>query len=129
VRRPTARIAAFIIRRLAAKLYRVTLILPDGTERLLQVSEEEPILVAAFRAGLDLPSMCLQGWCLSCAGQVEGGGEWDQSESRRYYPQDRQAGFILLCTAYPRSDLVIRTHQRIAMRDHRDQHGLPAPRT
>ena len=111
------------------KTYKVRLIQPDGSEFLLDVPENEAILVAAFRAGLDLPSMCLQGWCLSCAGHVEGGGEWDQSESRRYYPADRDAGFILLCTAYPRSDLVIHTHQRLAMRDHRDAHNLPAPRT
>jgi ferredoxin len=73
--------------------------------------------------------MCLQGWCLTCAARVEGGGEWDQSEARRYYEEDRRAGFILLCAACPRSDLVVRTHQRLAMRDHRDALGLPAPRT
>jgi ferredoxin len=110
------------------RTHNIRLILPDGTEPVLQVPEDEAILVAAFRAGLDLPSKCLQGWCLSCAGHVEGGGEWDQTDSRRYYPADREAGFILPCTAYARSDLVIRTHQRLAMRDHRDQHGLPAPR-
>ena len=72
--------------------------------------------------------MCLQGWCITCAAHVEGPGEWDQSASLRYYPQDREAGFILLCTARPRSDLVIRTHQRLAMRDHRIALGLPTPR-
>ena len=127
--RPTARTAASIIRDLTAKTHNVRLLLPDGTEHTLLVSEEEAILVAAFRAGLDLPSMCLQGWCLSCAGRVEGVGDWDQSEARRYYAADREAGFILLCTAYPRSDLTIRTHQRISMRDQRDELGLPAPRT
>jgi ferredoxin len=113
---------------LAAKTHTVRFILPDGAEHALQVSEDDAILVAAFRAGFDLPSMCLQGWCLSCAGHVEGEGEWDQSASRRYYPADREAGFILLCTAHARSDLVIRTHQRVAMRDQRDEKGLPAPR-
>jgi ferredoxin len=110
-------------------IHNVRLILPNGAEHVLAVSDDEAILVTAFRAGLDLPSMCLQGWCLSCAGRIEGGGEWDQSESRRYYPSDREAGFILLCTACPRSDLVIRTHQRVNMRDLRDEHGLPAPRS
>src|SRR5947209_2787457 len=100
----------------------VTLILPDDSRFDVEIGEEEFILTAAYRAGLDLPSMCLQGWCITCAGRVEGGGEWDQSASLRYYPQDHEAGFILLCTARPRSDLVIRTHQRVAMRDYRLAH-------
>lgn len=108
--------------------YTVTLILPDNSQVCLEVGEEEFILQAAYRAGLDLPSMCLQGWCITCAGSVEGGGEWDQSASLRYYPQDREAGFILLCTARPRSHLTIRTHQRLAMRDHRIAAKLPTPR-
>src|SRR6266699_2492555 len=85
-------------------------------------------LIAAYRQGFDLPSMCLQGWCITCAARVEGPGEWDQSASLRYFPQDREAGFILLCTAQPRSDLVIRTHQRLALRDHRLACRLPTPR-
>ncbi len=86
------------------------------------------ILVVAYHAGYDLPSMCLQGWCITCAARVEGPGEWDHSASLRYFPQDRKAGFILLCTARARSDLVIRTHQRVAMRDHRLANSLPTPR-
>ncbi len=36
-------------------------------------------------------------------------GDFDQSLSLRYYPIDREAGFILLCTVQPRSDLPPRT--------------------
>jgi ferredoxin len=54
-------------------------------------------------------------------------GEWDQFASRRFYPEDREGGFILLCTARPLSDLVVRTHQHEAMRDHRLDRGLPTP--
>jgi ferredoxin len=106
----------------------VELLLPDGNRACLEVGEDEFILAAAYRAGLDLPSMCLQGWCITCTARVEGGGDWDQSAARRYFPQDREAGFILLCTARPRSDLRIRTHQREALRDHRLALGLPTPR-
>jgi len=102
--------------------------MPDGEEHQLLVNEEELILAAAFREGLDLPSMCLQGWCLTCAGRVVGPGCWDQSAARRYYELDREAGFILLCTARPCSDLTIQTHQRRQMRDYRLGNGLPAPR-
>lgn len=112
----------------APKEHSVRLIFPDGTEKTISIPEDEPVLLAAFRKGIGLPSMCLQGWCLTCAGRVEEEGEWDQSASRRYFEQDRKSGFILLCTAKARSDLVVRTGQREAMRDERDRHGLPAPR-
>jgi ferredoxin len=112
----------------ARKVHSIDLILPDESQARLEVGEDEFILTAGYRAGLDLPSMCLQGWCTTCAGRVVGGGDWDQSASIRYFAQDREAGFILLCTACPRSDLVIRTHQRERMRDNRLDHHLPTPR-
>ena len=93
------------------------------------MAEDEFILTVAYREGLDLPSMCLMGWCITCAARVEGAGAWDQSASLRYFPQDREASFVLLCTASPLSDLVIHTHQRIAMRDNRLAHRLPTPRS
>ncbi len=111
-----------------AQSYPITLLLPDGGRASLDVGAEEFILTAAYRAGLELPSMCLQGWCLTCAGQVEGAGEWDQSASRRYFPEDRSHGYILLCTAKPRSGLCIHTPRREAMRDNRLSLNLPAPR-
>ena len=111
-----------------ADTYTITLLLPEGEEERLEVGRDERILAVAYRGGADLPSMCLQGWCLTCAGRVEGPGQWDQSESLRYYDEDRDAGFILLCTAHPRSHLVIRTHQRQQMSDYRLSRGLPAPR-
>ncbi|MHB8734172.1 MAG: 2Fe-2S iron-sulfur cluster-binding protein [Terriglobales bacterium] len=107
--------------------YPVELLLPSGRRLHLLVSSTDYILTAAYQAALDLPSLCLQGWCVTCAGRVLGGGDWNQSDSRRYYPEDRAAGFILLCTARPRSPLVIATHQGAAMRAHRIRLGLPVP--
>ena len=46
----------------------------------------------------------------------------------RYYEIDQREGFILLCTAKPRSDMTIRTHQKVAMQRHRLRHKLPTPR-
>lgn len=110
------------------RTFTVELELPGGECRQLRVGEDEAILAAAYRAGVDVPSMCLQGWCLTCAARAQGGGRWDQSESRRYFEEDRRAGFLLPCTGKPRSDLKLKTHQRTAMRDHRIACGLPAPR-
>lgn len=64
---------------------------------------------------------------MACAAQVLE-GELDHSDARRYYPADEEAGFALICTAKPRSDLRLRTHATAAMRAHRDARGLPAPR-
>jgi len=105
----------------------VELILPEDESVTLEVGVDESVWDAATRAGIKLPSMCLQGWCTTCAGRVLE-GEFDPAEALRYYPQDKEAGFILLCTARPCSAMRIQTHQRDAMRAHRRQHGLPAPR-
>ncbi len=100
---------------------------PEGERVRVPVDEDEYLLFAARRAGLSLPSTCLQGWCITCAGRIVE-GEVDGSEALRFYEEDARRNFVLLCSAYPRSDLVIRTHQKEEMRAHRQEHGLPAPR-
>ena len=108
-----------------AATYQVTFV-TDGQEKRLAVRDDQYLLDAAVEAGMDLPYMCLQGWCTTCAARLLA-GKVDQSEALRYYPQDEAAGFILLCSAYPRSDLRILTHQKEQMRAHRRASGLPAP--
>jgi ferredoxin len=104
----------------------VTFVTPTGEVRT-EAAAERTLLDTAADLGLELPYSCLQGWCTTCAGRLLE-GKVDQAEARRYYPQDEAAGFVLLCTAYPRSPLRIRTHQKDAMRAHRHTLGLPAPR-
>ena len=106
-------------------LFDVVLLLPDNQERTIQVGGEEHIWDAASKAGIVLPALSI-GRCLTCAGRVEDGGR-DKSDSIRYYPEDREAGFVLLCTGKARSPLRIRTHQQDEMRGYRKQKGLPAP--
>ncbi len=108
-------------------MHRATFRFPDGAERVLGVGSDEFLLDAALDAGLDLPFRCLQGWCLTCAAKVVS-GEVDQHASRRYYEQDRQAGFVLPCTGKPLTDVVLETHARDAMRQNRERHNLPFPR-
>lgn len=93
----------------------------------MRAGAEEHVLDAARRAGIDLPSACEQGWDLACAVSVLE-GKLDHADARRYFPQDEAAGFALICTAKPRSDVRLRTHQNAAMREHRAILGLPAPR-
>jgi ferredoxin len=108
------------------KNHAVTLLMPDR-EVEIDVPEDQHIWDAAKENGIELPSICHQGRCLTCAGRLEGTGEFDSSDATYYYPQDREAGYILLCTAKARSDMRIRTHQQHQMRTHRLAHGLPAP--
>ncbi len=106
--------------------YQVRFIAADR-EIQIEVDDDTYLLDAATEAGLELPYMCLQGWCTTCAGRVLQ-GVVDQSEARRIYPQDEAAGFVLLCSAFPRSNLRILTRQKEEMRAHRLALGLPTPR-
>jgi ferredoxin len=106
--------------------YQVTFITGDA-EKQTAVPDDCYLLDVAAAASLDLPYMCLQGWCTTCAGRILE-GKVDQSEALRFYPQDSAAGYVLLCSAFPRSDLRIATHQKEQMRAHRRALGLPAPR-
>jgi ferredoxin len=106
--------------------YPVTFVSDTGEVRV-EVADDQYLLDAANAAGLELPFMCLQGWCTTCAGRILE-GRVDQSEARRFYPQDAAAGFVLLCSAFPRSPLRVLTHQKELMRDHRRALGLPTPR-
>jgi len=107
--------------------FQVVLLLAFEEERTIQVGGDEHIWDAAFAAGIELPALCHQGYCLTCAARLENGGEVDQSDSLVYFPDDREAGFVLPCTGKPRSDLRLRTHQQRQMREFRKQKGLPAP--
>jgi ferredoxin len=107
--------------------FHVTFVTPEGQRLPTQAQDDEYLFEVAAAAGLDLPHMCLQGWCTNCAGKVVE-GKVDQAEALRIYPEDEQAGFVLLCSAFARSNLVVLTHQKEAMRLHRRDLGLPAPR-
>jgi ferredoxin len=109
-----------------AQTYRVVFHLPAG-EVEVPVREDEFILAAAREYGLELPSLCEQGWCITCACWLLE-GQVDQSASRRFFPQDREAGFALICTGCPRSDLSLRPGATEAMRANRIALGLPVPR-
>jgi len=104
----------------------VTLVTPYGPRRI-RARASEHIWDEAKASGINLPAICHQGRCLTCAGKLVEPGEFDPSDAVSYYPQDRAAGYILLCTAKARSNLRIRTHAQTEMRAHRKEMGLPAP--
>ena len=105
--------------------FEVVLETPEG-ERLFLCGSDEFIWNAAAHNGIVLPAICHQGRCLTCAGRLLS-GTVDQSKSNSFFPEDKEAGFALLCTGQPRSNLHILTHQQWVMRKHRSELGLPAP--
>ena len=98
---------------------------PEG-ERSFVCNGDEFIWNAAARNGIVLPAICHQGRCLTCACRILS-GVVDQTSSNSYFPEDKKAGFALICTGKPQSDLHLRTHQQWKMREHRSRAGLPAP--
>lgn len=110
---------------MSVRKYEVTLI-SNSKKRIIKVREDETILNAALQEGIDLPYTCLQGWCITCSGKILD-GEVDQSMALRYFPEDKKHSFVLLCTALPRSDLIIKTHQKEEMKKMRVAHKLPVP--
>src|SRR3978361_814286 len=78
----------------------------DGKRREVPVAEDESILDAALRAGMDLPFACKGGMCSTCRAKlVEGEAPMEVNYSLE--PWELKAGFILTCQARPLSDKVV----------------------
>jgi len=52
------------------RVFRLDLLLPDDHNYSTEVGEEEHIWDAAFKAGIHLPALWHQGYCLTCAGRI-----------------------------------------------------------
>jgi ring-1,2-phenylacetyl-CoA epoxidase subunit PaaE len=98
--RPKAVIAASALPKAMASL------IIDGKRREVPVAEQESILDAALRAGMDLPFACKGGMCSTCRAKlVEGEARMEVNYSLE--PWELKAGFILTCQARPVSDKVV----------------------
>ena len=106
-------------------MYRVELETPDGV-RGFDCPENERIWDAAAAHGIELPAICHQGRCLTCAGRLLD-GEVEHDHPDQYFAEDAAEDYVLLCCALPRSAVRIRTHQEWEMRQFRLSKNLPAP--
>ncbi len=72
------------------------------------VEEDETVLEAAIRQGVQLPYGCKNGACGSCKGKVlEGRVEHGDHSQSALSTLDETAGASLLCCAHPQSNLLI----------------------
>jgi ferredoxin len=84
----------------------------EGETHDFAVSEDEYILDAGLKGGLDLPFSCRSGNCTTCTGELLD-GDVDQSEGTALDSDQREDGYVLLCSAYPRSDCRVRAGEEI----------------
>ena len=78
----------------------------EGETHHLEVPQNQKILEAAHNANIELPSSCYAGVCTTCAAKIIE-GTVDQSEGMGVSPELQEEGYVLLCVAYPRSNLKI----------------------
>ena len=81
----------------------------EGETHTIEVPEDQKILEIAEKAKLDLPNSCNAGVCTTCAAQIIGEGTVDQADGMGVSPELQSEGYVLLCVAYPRSNLNIET--------------------
>ncbi|MCO4253738.1 hybrid-cluster NAD(P)-dependent oxidoreductase [Pseudarthrobacter cellobiosi] len=74
--------------------------------KCIECRPDEPVLRAAFRAGLNPPSSCMEGMCGTCKVQVIE-GEVEMLHTGGIRPREIEDNKILLCCSTPKSDLII----------------------
>jgi ferredoxin len=90
----------------------------ERPDRILafQAREDEYLLYSMVDAGIESPFICEQGWCLACAARLIS-GEVDRQDALTLYPEDVEAGFVLLCSTKPRSDIALVQDERQTRRE------------
>ena len=82
----------------------------SGKEYIVEVPEDQYILQTAEQQDAQLPFLCRNGACTSCAVKVISGKIY-QPEAMGLSPKLKEQGYALLCVSFPRSDLEVETQE------------------
>lgn len=78
-----------------------------GEETEIDINDNETILAAGIRAGIDPPFSCQIGACSTCRAKLKS-GEVDMEADDALMEDEIEEGFILTCSCYPlTSDVVV----------------------
>ena len=80
--------------------------LPDGQP--FDAWTEQPLLMSLEAGGLDWPSSCRNGTCRTCIGKLESGQIRYETDWPGVSAEEKAAGYLLPCVAYPCSDVTLR---------------------
>ncbi|MGF1515331.1 MAG: 2Fe-2S iron-sulfur cluster-binding protein [Elainellaceae cyanobacterium] len=78
----------------------------QGTAHTFSVPGDRLILEVALEHGVELPYSCSAGVCTTCAARILEGSV-DQSDAAGISRDLQDKGYVLLCSAYPKSNLKI----------------------
>ena len=88
--------------------YSITLSTTDGQQIQFNCDSEQSVQDAAEEAGFFPPAICKMGSCGSCLGTCDSGEYELKSHSEGLLPTNaKETGDTLLCSTYPKSDLMI----------------------
>jgi ferredoxin len=79
----------------------------DGCGASFDAPADQTLLLAAARAGLEMPSSCRNGSCRTCICRLLEGEVAYRIEWPGVLPEEKAQGFILPCVAHPQSDVVL----------------------
>ena len=89
--------------------FQVTL---QPSQHQFPAAADQSVLDAALAAGIVLPYSCKSGACSTCKAKVVSGTiEEGSTPAHILSPEEREAGFTLLCQAHASSDLVIESRE------------------
>ena len=86
----------------------------EGEIHSFSCRADQTVLNAAEAAGITLPSSCCSGVCTTCAALISEGSV-EQPDAMGVKGELQQQGYSLLCVAFPRADLTLKTGQEDAL--------------
>ena len=95
-------------------IFKINIVI-DQVQKNFSGKSDQTLLDAAADANEELPSSCLVGMCCTCADFLKEGSVDIEAMGLKSELQDE--GYVLLCQAYPKSDLKIIANQFDAVWD------------